>query len=251
MSNSGSCFRSEAPCPPWPSQLSSSTPSRPCPEPSRKRFASSPRGFLRIQLRQLSTTRKSRVLGELHRDLSYLMMGKGVSVAGADREEARGRSQSRLGGNRAHTSLSAKRRAFSNEMFNALRLRFQACASDFPRHRWYSRRRLTRCWSMKWWRSARSLGLTRLLADLHPGSDPSRVPCSRLREHGVPWPSKSWTCSRRREHGTRISCALCLRFISWSRGGDQRGVLEIPESSGPAAAWCTTTRATTSTSAAG
>ena len=32
----------------------------------------------------------SRVLGELHRDLSYLMMGKGVSVAGADREEAPG-----------------------------------------------------------------------------------------------------------------------------------------------------------------
>ena len=38
----------------------------------------------------LSQGESLRVLGELHRDLSYLMMGKGVSVAGADREEAPG-----------------------------------------------------------------------------------------------------------------------------------------------------------------
>ena len=39
----------------------------------------------------------SRVLGELHRDLWYLMMGKGVSVAGADREEAPGPKPEPLG----------------------------------------------------------------------------------------------------------------------------------------------------------
>ena len=40
----------------------------------------------------------SRVLGELHRDLSYLMMGRGVSVAGADREEASGPKPEPLSG---------------------------------------------------------------------------------------------------------------------------------------------------------
>ena len=43
------------------------------------------------------STQMSRVLGELHRDLSYLMMGKGVSVAGADRGEAPGPKPEPLG----------------------------------------------------------------------------------------------------------------------------------------------------------
>ena len=42
------------------------------------------------EARTRSITHLVRILGELHRDLSYLMMGKGVSVAGADREEAPG-----------------------------------------------------------------------------------------------------------------------------------------------------------------
>ena len=49
------------------------------------RLAAGPDGSARDCLGQ-----ERRVLGELHRDLSYLMMGKGVSVAGADREEAPG-----------------------------------------------------------------------------------------------------------------------------------------------------------------
>ena len=39
----------------------------------------------------------SRVLGELHQDLSYLMMGKGAWVAGADRQEAPGPKPEHLG----------------------------------------------------------------------------------------------------------------------------------------------------------
>ena len=59
-------------------------------------------------------------------------------------------------------------RAFSNayrSMPSSLAL--QACGKRLPRHRLNSRRRLIQRWSMKWWRSARSLSQFRLLADLH------------------------------------------------------------------------------------
>src|SRR5271157_2271627 len=42
-------------------------------------------------------TEKQTVLGELHRDLSYLMTGKGAWVAGADRREAPGPKPEHLG----------------------------------------------------------------------------------------------------------------------------------------------------------
>ena len=42
-------------------------------------------------------TEKRTVLGELHRDLSYLMTGKGAWVAGADRREAPGPKPEHLG----------------------------------------------------------------------------------------------------------------------------------------------------------
>ena len=60
------------------------------------------------------------------------MMGKGVSVAGADPEEARGRSQSRLGGNRAHKPEAPAKGIFKRISFHALHWRFRLVASDFP-----------------------------------------------------------------------------------------------------------------------
>ena len=73
----------------------------------------------------------------------------------------------------------------------------------------------------------------RLLAELHRGSDPSRVPCSRLREHGVPRPSRiPGTCSRSREHGTQISCtaSLAIHFVEpWWRSARSLSVF-VPQS---------------------
>ena len=44
----------------------------------------------------------------------------------------RGRSQSRLGGNRAHKPEAQAKGIFKRISFNALRLRFRLVASDFP-----------------------------------------------------------------------------------------------------------------------
>ena len=50
-------------------------------------------------------------------------------------------------------------------------LALQACGKRLPRHRWYSRRRLIQRWSMKWWRSARSLIiLDPLLVKIRPST---------------------------------------------------------------------------------
>ena len=85
-------------------------------------------------------------------------------------------------------------------LFNALRrLREQGVGVIYISHRLEEVRRIAR-----------------LLAELHRGSDPSRVPCSRLREQGVPRPSRvPGTCSRSREHGTQISCtaSLAIHFV--------------------------------------
>ena len=75
---------------------------------------------------------KWRVLGELHRDLSYLMMRKGVSVAGADREEAPRPKPEPTGRDRAHKPEAQAKGIFKRISFNALRLRFRLVASDFP-----------------------------------------------------------------------------------------------------------------------
>ena len=65
---------------------------------------------------------------------------------------------------------------------------------------------------------------------LHCGSDASRVPCSRLREHGVPWPSRIPGPAHEAVSMAPKSLAQHhLRFISWSRGGDQRGVSKDSE----------------------
>ena len=52
---------------------------------------------LRCSIREKKTSTFLRVFGELHRDLSYLMMGKGAWVAGADRRKTPGRRQSICG----------------------------------------------------------------------------------------------------------------------------------------------------------
>src|SRR5271166_113329 len=70
-----------------------------------------------------------------------------------------------------------------------------------------------------------------LLADLHRGSDPLWVPCSRPREHGVSRLQDS--LGHAHEDVSMASKSLeChhLRCNTWGRGGDQRG-LSINETS--------------------
>src|SRR5271165_6199278 len=67
-----------------------------------------------------------------------------------------------------------------------------------------------------------------LLADLHRGSDPLRVPCSRPREHGVPRLEDS--LGHAHEDVSMAPKSLeyhHLRCNTCGRGGDQRGLSKI------------------------
>src|SRR5208337_3044109 len=79
--------------------------------------------------------------------------------------------------------------------------------------------------SCREWR--RAPGKLTLLADLHRGSDPLWVPCSRGREHGVPRLQDS--LGHAHEDVSMAPKSLVyhhLRCNTWGRGGDQRGVSE-------------------------